>query len=1089
MNDEKRRADVGDDEEGSAASSAESEAVVEGALSTVAAPDVEKEGGPKLDLDEIAVLIGSAKTVNAPLPPPKSNSDGDDDAAASSSSAAVPDAVVSTSGGVEGDDARVEAEAEANANAAAKDDKREEGDDEGSSSDGGDDEGDIDGVPWSDGDGDGDGDEEGGPSSDGDASPGDSGGPRAARSGGLDDDESATSFGSSASYAGDDDDDDDILSVNGSTDGGGAGIPRRPRKRNLQPGGRGRKVKRGNFVGLRAKVLKGPYRGITACIKKSYGRGWVRLDHPDFRDGGAKISTSKLRVYHPDEDMSDGDGDEEMEAAATDPDPDDADPDPGPDRDADVDEPIHPYIGKLVEIFNGQYAGLQGRVIRQETRGWWTLDCPDLPPGKKIGNRQLRAVEKVPDEEIRAYNRLTGRACRKLLPAGGGGKRKSNNPGLSVSEAGGGGKKRSRPEGASGAAAGVGSTYNAMDIDVSNIIGSLRDPPGEVEDDDEDADDDDIVARTRRRLRGGQRRRDIRPAAASPYAASPSALTMNGGGTLSASSHHFASGGGGGDKPRSRSAPAASSASAAAVHSQHRHSAADAHTDRVPDSWRDSLLASAGASLRPDYLVPPRCSRYRRRHPPSSSLGRPPPMPPVLLHPDDDVDAIPAALRHLRPDDRVDVFDRTTGKIQTGSEAVRVRDLPRVLRGNAALEPIVPPPPAAKPAVATGVGGAAEGDGAGSGGASAAATAAAGVGDEFATREGRSGNDHPVRVNPGVLPQSKVRGSVCEGREVAVTAGPYRGLVGKVEACLPGGWYLVADLLEDDDHELDVVIASRNLQLLKRVPDVLSPPTPPTPATPGASASAGRFAGGGGPSGGPSAPPPPSSFGSPSPVGDGEAAGSLARGGGASGADAASTVLPGEEGAAAAAAAAATTPFQDKGINSKNGVKTVPLKTLRLRIDALSEERRAILGALGLDEDGETRRRAPSGGGVPRFVPSGGGPKIRSPAPSAAAARSAADGRSAGGKTTNVVRSILGAGERDTAAAGTAVAATNGFVSNEHGGPKNAPLNCGRSIAGGMDPHRLRSQLDRLNMKLERVRRDLEARLHPRAGGMRKRSL
>ena len=78
------------------------------------------------------------------------------------------------------------------------------------------------------------------------------------------------------------------------------------------------------------------------------------------------------------------------------------------------------------------------------------------------------------------------------------------------------------------------------------------------------------------------------------------------------------------------------------------------------------------------------------------------------------------------------------------------------------------------------------------------------------SRAGRSG--HKVRISRKVTPQTRVRASKVEGRSVLVTGGEYKGRRGKIESCIPGGWYLVRDLFKNDS--LDVVINSRNLELI-----------------------------------------------------------------------------------------------------------------------------------------------------------------------------------------------------------------------------------------------------------------------------------
>lgn len=83
-----------------------------------------------------------------------------------------------------------------------------------------------------------------------------------------------------------------------------------------------------------------------------------------------------------------------------------------------------------------------------------------------------------------------------------------------------------------------------------------------------------------------------------------------------------------------------------------------------------------------------------------------------------------------------------------------------------------------------------------------------------------------VRVSNVVMPQTRpstrVRASAVEGKRVMVTGGEFRGLSGTISSCIPGGWYLVSNLY-DDDHELDVLIKSDKLELI----DGESSKTPP----------------------------------------------------------------------------------------------------------------------------------------------------------------------------------------------------------------------------------------------------------------------
>ena len=96
------------------------------------------------------------------------------------------------------------------------------------------------------------------------------------------------------------------------------------------------------------------------------------------------------------------------------------------------------------------------------------------------------------------------------------------------------------------------------------------------------------------------------------------------------------------------------------------------------------------------------------------------------------------------------------------------------------------------------------------------------------SRVGRTGSN--VRVSNVVIPQTlpdtrpltRVRGSAIEGKRVLVTGGEYRGLSGTISSCIPGGWYLVSNLYEDD-HQLDVLIHSEKLELISNVSSSMLP--------------------------------------------------------------------------------------------------------------------------------------------------------------------------------------------------------------------------------------------------------------------------
>lgn len=88
---------------------------------------------------------------------------------------------------------------------------------------------------------------------------------------------------------------------------------------------------------------------------------------------------------------------------------------------------------------------------------------------------------------------------------------------------------------------------------------------------------------------------------------------------------------------------------------------------------------------------------------------------------------------------------------------------------------------------------------------------------EVASREARSSAN--ARINEHVQPQTKVRASTAEGRRVKITAGPYCGLTGKVESCIPGNWYLVSDLSKKNKFDFDYIVHANSLEMLVERPD------------------------------------------------------------------------------------------------------------------------------------------------------------------------------------------------------------------------------------------------------------------------------
>lgn len=148
------------------------------------------------------------------------------------------------------------------------------------------------------------------------------------------------------------------------------------------------------------------------------------------------------------------------------------------------------------------------------------------------------------------------------------------------------------------------------------------------------------------------------------------------------------------------------------------------------------------------------------------SFGRsqriPRPLPPVLLEASDP-NRLPPALRRLDPDTRIDIFNRKTGKVMSGPDAVRISDLPQELMAHSEYEPIVPTGLAVDLA-------------------SSSLRKSGGPSSPRRKTESREGRSAPrVRVSKSVAPQ--LRQSKNKGAKVMVTKGPYRGYIGELLHC------------------------------------------------------------------------------------------------------------------------------------------------------------------------------------------------------------------------------------------------------------------------------------------------------------------
>lgn len=202
------------------------------------------------------------------------------------------------------------------------------------------------------------------------------------------------------------------------------------------------------------------------------------------------------------------------------------------------------------------------------------------------------------------------------------------------------------------------------------------------------------------------------------------------------------------DEPTPSEPPSPKKRKADDVDGEHPESAA--RLSKLRDVVEESLSKSNKQAMNIQCDQPEMMNYKNVRRSQRSSLR-----PILLMEPDPN--KVPQALRRLDPETKIDIFNRKTGKILTGQDAVRIKNLSHALMRHAEYEPIVP----------TGL----------------TAENKANVNSTSPSkpdaREGRSAPN--VRVSRTVAPQ-RTRPVVTKrkGEVVTVTDGPYCGYVGEI---------------------------------------------------------------------------------------------------------------------------------------------------------------------------------------------------------------------------------------------------------------------------------------------------------------------
>lgn len=165
----------------------------------------------------------------------------------------------------------------------------------------------------------------------------------------------------------------------------------------------------------------------------------------------------------------------------------------------------------------------------------------------------------------------------------------------------------------------------------------------------------------------------------------------------------------------------------------------------LSDAAQEASISSTGDQPLNIQCDQPDMLNYKTPDGPQRVIPRP--LPPIVLE-TRNPNKVPPSLRRFNPNTRVDIFNRKTGKIMSGEDAICIRDLPEALLLHAEYEPIVPPD-----------------------------VQNSSRQQAMSQREGRSAPN--VRVSRSVTAQARRTTSNYRGKKVRVTKGPYNGYIGE----------------------------------------------------------------------------------------------------------------------------------------------------------------------------------------------------------------------------------------------------------------------------------------------------------------------
>lgn len=152
-------------------------------------------------------------------------------------------------------------------------------------------------------------------------------------------------------------------------------------------------------------------------------------------------------------------------------------------------------------------------------------------------------------------------------------------------------------------------------------------------------------------------------------------------------------------------------------------------------------------------------------------------LPPMLISKAEvcGVEITANTLRKMASSEECDVFNRKTGIIMRGKNGIPLKTLPVALQNHVEYEVILPHSKV-KPSIYH-----------------------------------QSRTSAAARIFQNVEPQRKI----CVGKFALISDGPHKGLYGKVDSCLPGGWFVLSNVFRGEPLEMGLVVHSKHLKFLR----------------------------------------------------------------------------------------------------------------------------------------------------------------------------------------------------------------------------------------------------------------------------------